>query len=74
MMNGERGIVNLNEIVEKRRIEAGRFMIGVSSKQEKDKRLAWLMNLINDDDHWNEYQVYKALVCLKNLASDWNTV
>jgi len=38
-------------------------------------RLDWLIDLIDrNPEEQNEYQVYKALVCLKTLSSDWDVV
>ena len=35
--------------------------------------LDWPLNLITSSDN-NEYQVYKALICLKTLVTDWKIV
>ena len=38
----------------------------------QDEKLNWLIYLIENVE--NEFQVYKSLVCLKNLCRDWNYV
>ena len=40
--------------------------------QAKAARLNWLISLIKSGE--SEFQVYKALVCLKNLCNDWSVV
>ena len=42
------------------------------SKISDDEPLDWLVNLIKTGT--KDYQVYKALVCLKNLSKDWKVV
>ena len=37
-----------------------------------DRPIDWLVNLIKTGT--KDYQVYKALVCLKNLSKDWQVV
>ena len=49
-----------------------RILLHPSTESEKETRLDWLIELINTED--NEYQVYKALVCLKSLAGEWKAV
>lgn len=42
------------------------------SLDEQLVRLNWLIQMISNGE--NEYHVYKALVCLKNLCSNWEVV
>ena len=64
-------MVEINAIVRHDPISQ-RFILRESSEEEKMIRLDWLIDLINTVE--NEYQVYKALVCLKSLAVEWKAI
>ena len=49
-----------------------RFILQERSQEEKEDRLDWLIFQVEHNE--NIFQVYKALVCLKNLCSDWSVV
>lgn len=64
------GIVDENQVQD--RSHAGKTFVnffGESSPNEEKVRLQWLIDLVQNSD--KDYQVFKALVCLKNLSVDW---
>ena len=58
--------------IQQSRYKSQRYILREFDEQQKIERLEWILQQVDLND--NIFQVYKALVCLKNVCTDWSVV